>query len=238
MSDNKRWFKVWNCILSDPGFDELPNDCAGVWVRLGALISKHGCNGNITVTKNQFFKRTNSRQSDLEHLIKNLAKIHVSLLSDCNDNITVTFNNWRKYQEFTDSYARVKKFRDKHNVTDDVTLSCNAPKEEKRGEEIRREKEEIKIKEKKRFTPPNIEEVTVYCKERENNIDPKRFIDHYTSNGWMVGKNPMKDWKAAVRTWENRQGGINGRIQGNSGTDNSEGKTGGKYSGLGTTIEV
>lgn len=53
-----------------------------------------------------------------------------------------------------------------------------------------------------RFIPPKIEEVQAYCKERNNNVDAERFIDYYTSNGWMVGKNKMKDWKSAVRTWE------------------------------------
>ena len=54
----------------------------------------------------------------------------------------------------------------------------------------------------KRFTPPTLEEVTAYCMERNNNVDAQHFIDYYTSNGWLVGKNKMKDWKAAVRTWE------------------------------------
>ena len=54
----------------------------------------------------------------------------------------------------------------------------------------------------KRFTPPTLEEVTAYCNERNNSVDPQHFIDYYTSNGWLVGKNKMKDWKAAVRTWE------------------------------------
>lgn len=55
---------------------------------------------------------------------------------------------------------------------------------------------------KPRFTPPTLEEVQAYCTERNNHIDAQRFIDYYTSNGWKVGKNPMKDWKAAVRNWE------------------------------------
>lgn len=54
----------------------------------------------------------------------------------------------------------------------------------------------------KRFTPPTLEEVKAYCAERKNNVDAQRFVDYYTSNGWLVGKNKMKDWKAAVRTWE------------------------------------
>ena len=54
----------------------------------------------------------------------------------------------------------------------------------------------------KRFTAPSIEDVKEYCSERKNNVDAERFIDYYTANGWKVGKNPMKDWKAAVRSWE------------------------------------
>ncbi len=59
-----------------------------------------------------------------------------------------------------------------------------------------------KPQKRKRFIPPTLEEVQAYCIERNNNVDPQRFIDYYTSNGWQVGKNKMKDWKAAVRTWE------------------------------------
>lgn len=55
-----------------------------------------------------------------------------------------------------------------------------------------------------RFTPPTLDEVTAYCKERGNSVNPERFIDFYSSKGWMVGKNKMKDWKAAVRNWESR----------------------------------
>ena len=54
----------------------------------------------------------------------------------------------------------------------------------------------------KRFVPPTPEEVNAYCRERNNGIDGSEFCDFYTSKGWKVGKNPMKDWKAAVRTWE------------------------------------
>ena len=56
------------------------------------------------------------------------------------------------------------------------------------------------------FTPPSIDEVSAYCTERNNGIDPQHFVDFYEAKGWMVGKNKMKDWKAAVRTWEGRQG--------------------------------
>jgi hypothetical protein len=54
----------------------------------------------------------------------------------------------------------------------------------------------------KRFTKPTIEDIKEYCIERNNFVDAEKFFDYYSSNGWKVGKNPMKDWKASVRTWE------------------------------------
>jgi hypothetical protein len=72
------------------------------------------------------------------------------------------------------------------------------------------------------FVKPTLEEVSAYCSERKNTVNAEEWMAHYESNGWRVGKNPMKDWKAAVRTWElNRRnglfdqppaGGSNGRV--------------------------
>lgn len=56
----------------------------------------------------------------------------------------------------------------------------------------------------KRFKAPTIKEVTEYCLERQNTVNPEQFVDFYASKGWKVGNTPMKDWKAAVRTWEQR----------------------------------
>lgn len=54
----------------------------------------------------------------------------------------------------------------------------------------------------KKFVKPTVEEVRTYCQERKNAVDANRFVDYYEANGWKVGRNSMKDWKAAVRTWE------------------------------------
>ena len=58
-------------------------------------------------------------------------------------------------------------------------------------------------KETGRFKKPSIEEIRSYCLEKSSRVDPEQFFNFYESNGWMVGKNHMKDWKAACRTWEN-----------------------------------
>ena len=59
-----------------------------------------------------------------------------------------------------------------------------------------------------KFSPPSVDEVNMYCQEKGLSIDAQRFVDYYESNGWMVGRNKMKDWRAAVRNW-GRKGNTN-----------------------------
>nr|DAU72365.1 MAG TPA: DnaD like replication protein [Caudoviricetes sp.] len=58
---------------------------------------------------------------------------------------------------------------------------------------------------RKRFEKPTLSQITQYCLERNNNVNAEQFYDYYESNGWKVGKNAMKDWKACVRTWERNE---------------------------------
>ena len=91
--------------------------------------------------------------------------------------------------------------------TKDTTVYHGIFGNTKSTKEKEKEKENIKerttnVVPKKSFSKPTPEEVDAYCRERRNGIDGEAFVDHYESNGWMIGKTPMKDWKAAVRTWE------------------------------------
>lgn len=71
--------------------------------------------------------------------------------------------------------------------------------------EIDKKKESKKKESAKRFTPPTLEELEAYKSEARLSVDCKNFLDYYESNGWMVGKNHMKDWKATMRRWSNTQ---------------------------------
>lgn len=96
--------------------------------------------------------------------------------------------------------------KDNKAYTDCIQNGCNTDTQVRIGKVIDSiELEKGKSEERKtasRFTPPTLDEVKTYCFERNNNVDAQRFIDYYTSNGWKVGRNAMKDWKAAVRNWE------------------------------------
>lgn len=78
--------------------------------------------------------------------------------------------------------------------------------QQRANKELTTNKKDKKEKNEKNI-PPKIEDVKSYCIERGNNVDPNRWYDFYCSKGWMVGKNKMRDWKAAVRTWEEKKGG-------------------------------
>ena len=71
--------------------------------------------------------------------------------------------------------------------------------------EVEKEEEKKTSGKAKRFTKPTLAEIQAYCIERNNNVDAEHFYDYYEANGWKVGKNSMKDWKASVRTWERRE---------------------------------
>lgn len=102
--------------------------------------------------------------------------------------------NKEKIQKKADGAA----FLSDHTAYDPVNLqSGDAAIEERKSSAQKKESGT-------RFNPPAVEEVAAYCAERRNNVDAQAWWDFYQSKGWMVGKNKMKDWKAAVRTWEQR----------------------------------
>ena len=118
----------------------------------------------------------------------------IRLLDDENDNVYIL--------DTQDRLGKDRLGKDRLELGKD-SIDINADKPQKRT----------------RFIPPTVDEVKAYCEERKNGVDYQRFIDYYTANGWKVGKNSMKDWKATVRTWE-RNGNVN-----SSGTNSGNNKT-------------
>lgn len=156
-------------------------------------------------------------------------------------NNTITIPKWEKHQDLDriqkgreQTRKRVAAYRerlkieekaneshDSEQCNDDVTRYVtqvyeNVTQIEREGEGERKREENIYAEnpqKRKRFTPPTVEEVSAYCQERKNGVDAQRFVDYYSSNGWKVGKNAMKDWKAAVRTWERNAYGTNKAVK-------------------------
>ncbi len=103
----------------------------------------------------------------------------------------ITILNWHTYQ--------VKKIKSNKVTNKDLTKTSQRPNKDltpnNNDNNDNNDNKYISI-------PPKLEEVKIYCKERNNNVDPQKWHDFYTAKNWYIGKNKMKDWKAAVRTWE------------------------------------
>jgi len=119
--------------------------------------------------------------------------------------------NYMRYRDYDHSAAeRMRKLRARRKSgefldfgedvrCDTVTVHPNVTYSRKQIAEADTEAERSKAS---KSIPPLIEDVKKYCLERKNLVDAQKWFDYYSSNGWRVGRNPMKDWRAAVRTWE------------------------------------
>ena len=116
----------------------------------------------------------------------------------------LTFQEWYKIKK-EKTRERVSQWRKNQELKKNVTCYENVCNTDKVNKSKVNESKEIDSVKSKRFSPPTLLEVEDYCFERKNTVDASKFLDYYTSNGWKVGKNAMKDWRAAVRTWEKTQ---------------------------------
>lgn len=137
------------------------------------------------------------------------------LIERTNDGWKIPFDKWAKWQE-TKEQVEAKREENRQRIADWRNKQCNSvtngartPHKTSNERPLQSSKLKAQLVEKKNkqkkstpFVIPSVGEVEAYCRERGNRIDAQRFIDHYTANGWRVGKNPMKDWQATVRNWE------------------------------------
>ena len=120
----------------------------------------------------------------------------------------ITIENYEVYQDLTNADRTPISERASEQTSERTSERSSDKQEckELKNEKNNSQKESItNVIPKKKFTPPTVSEVEEYCQERQNCIDAQSFVDFYESKGWMVGKNRMKDWKAAVRTWERQR---------------------------------
>lgn len=114
---------------------------------------------------------------------------------------------WQAYKSMVMNTKHTNRTdNDNDNVNDNV--NDNEPTTKVAGDR-NKEKTSKEVQKKdtdRRFVRPTKEQVEAYCNERGNGVDAGNFVDFYESKGWKVGSSPMKDWKAAVRTWEQRDG--------------------------------
>ena len=135
----------------------------------------------FAMMKNQFDRDNEKYQNKVEKNRENAKKSHQANATNCKKTLPNDTERYRTLPMAADND------NDNDNVNDNEVISNDITKG---------------AKTRKRFVKPTVEEVREYCQERGNTVDPDTFVNFYESKGWVVGKSPMKDWKAAVRNWE------------------------------------
>lgn len=199
---NRGYIKVWRKTI-DSGWLQNHKLCAfWLWCLLKASHKEYdlivGCQ-KVHLMPGDFVFGLNKASEELAMSIRSIRTILAFLKTSQNLTIKTTNKfsvisvvNWDLYQqtETTNDNQNDKPPTSYRQATDN--------------------KQTHKHKNTKEFIIPSIEDVQLYCHERNNTISPEVFIAHYKSNGWMVGKNKMKDWKSAIITWEERERKQNG----------------------------
>lgn len=200
------WVKLFRSVLEDPLLNKDPEYLA-LWVHLlcnaafeptPALLGRDRIilqPGQLTTGRKQLSVNSGISESKVERALTAFENAQLIEQRTTSRNRLISIVSWSEY-----SASEQQSERQSNNERTAVGQQPNTLEEFKnvRNEESRKSERPRKPP----FVPPAVEEVRSYCQERENAVDPERFVDYYTANGWVVGKTPMRDWKAAVRTWE------------------------------------
>jgi hypothetical protein len=187
-------------ITNSSRFLMMPQSSQNLYFHLGMNADDDGFCEHFTI-----MRMTESKPDDLKILqAKNFIHVfddRVLVITDWKE------NNYLRSDRYTPSkYLKIYK-QDIKLLSENHGIPDGIPDVNKMDTQIRLDKvSKDKIREDKtitRFAPPSETDVSLYLKERNiTTFTAQRFIDHYQARGWMIGKNKMKDWKAAVRTWE------------------------------------
>lgn len=221
MADVK-WIKVTTDIFDDEKIlliETMPDadSIIVIWFKLLCLAGKANNSGvfllgRIAYTDEMFATIFRRPINTVRLALKTFEQFGmIEIINDC-----VTIPNWSKHQtldkiEAKNAYMRdyMREYREKQKALADGKVNgkanskANVSALDKKENEIRSEPD--KRDDRKRFSPPSVDDVSEYCRERNNTVNAEAFIDYYESKGWKIGNAPMKDWKAAVRTWERRE---------------------------------
>lgn len=209
------WIKLYRCTLDNPIVCK-DGDYFAVWCYL-LLKATHKeidmvFNGKrITLNSGQLITGRKTISAKLNINESKVKRILICFESDQqidrqrgNQSSLISILNWEKYQQ--DDQQNDQQVTSKWTANDQQVTTNKNVKNDK-NERIKELKDigGTKSPRPKKFIPPTLKQVIDYCNERNNTVDAERFIDFYSAKGWYIGKNKMKNWKAAVRTWERRQ---------------------------------
>lgn len=227
MADNVKWIKIKVGLFDGTSFKRIKKAKIGgesfrdkltaVWFELLDLGAKCNNDGFLYSDEIPYGSEEDiaimiDRETDEVKLCLEFYKAN-GMIEIIND--LYCLSNWSKYQNVDgldkireQNRIRQKRWYDKQKELPNVRNTLEPNENDLISNSINNINNNLdnntNNNKKKNFVKPTLEEVKAYCDERKNEIDPEYFIAFYESNGWKVGKNPMKNWKMAITTWEKR----------------------------------
>lgn len=228
MADVK-WIKIVTDIFDDEKIrfiETMPNgdEIIVIWFKILCLCGKSNnggflmFTGKLAYTDEMLASIFNRDIKSIQMALKTFESLEMVEMIDNK----IYIANWEKHQtldkleakkQYDREYQRKKREERKQLLENRTTVKRLS--NDNRVTDIDKEiEEDIELEEKKNiqkkktrtvFTPPNVDEVKEYCKQMGYKVDAQMFVDFYESKGWMIGKNKMKDWKSAIRTWERKR---------------------------------
>ena len=219
-----KWIKITTDMFDNRKIKHLRklpdgNNLVLIWIMLLTMAGRCNANGMIFLTET--FPYSPKMLADELDFEENTVKLALSVFETLGmitfDGDFMAVTGWEEYQnvdgmEQIRIQNRIRKQRQREKekaMLEDMSrdshvtvTGCHATDIDK---DIDKDIKERNIKERN-IIPPTVEMVRAYCLERGNNVDAEKFCDFYESKNWYVGKNKMKDWQAAVRTWEKQDG--------------------------------
>ena len=197
-------------ICTSDNIDQLSAFQETVFFRLIVNCDDYGrMDARPKILASKLFPLKDIRVSQMEEALRALTSAELVILYEVDGKPFLQMKTWERHQQIRakkskypgpDSGTQVSDSNCKQMIADDSKCPRNPIQSESESNPNPKENTRTNA----RFTAPTVEDVTAYCRERGNRVDPQRFVDFYASKGWRVGSTPMKDWKAAVRTWEQR----------------------------------
>ena len=201
-------------ICTSDEIDQLSAFQETVFYRLIVTCDDFGrMDARPKILASKLFPLKDIRAAQIEDALRALTSAELVTLYTVDGKPFLQMNTWDKHQQRRANSSKYPAPSD-GVIADDISCKQMISDDSKCPRESRIENRESRndIRESRsenktraRFAAPTVEDVKAYCLERGNHIDAQHFVDYYEANGWRVGKNPMKDWRAAVRSWESRE---------------------------------
>ena len=176
------------------------------------------CDGRLKIIKGHCFPLKDITEEELDKALNKLSLVGLIRRYTVSGHPYIQFVTWEKHQTVRNKKSKYPSIEEGEEQLPSIENNCmqmnaiasliqsNPIQSESNPNPIQSLEEGEKTNRiEKRFVPPTLDEVQAYISENNYIIDAQKFIDYYQSNGWVVGKTKMKDWKATVRGWERRE---------------------------------